>query len=165
LATDEEHVPTAPPAPVDPANTQQPGDVAGLEVLGEIGRGAQAIVYRVRRGGSMYAMKVLQPAGVDDESYVLAFRREAALLASINDPGLARVHEVGMTDGRPYLLMDLIEGQRLAGLLGGGPLRGDRVTALGIDVAAALGAAHRAALVHRDVKPENIILTPDGPPG
>nr|WP_275941372.1 diguanylate cyclase [Planosporangium flavigriseum] len=133
-----------------------------LEVLGEMGRGAQAIVYRVRRGGSQYAMKVLQPAGVDDEASALAFRREAALLASINDPGLARVHEVGVFDGRPYLLMDLIEGQRLSGLLSKEPLPADRVTALGIDLAAALGAAHRAGLVHRDVKPDNIILTPDG---
>jgi diguanylate cyclase (GGDEF)-like protein len=155
-------VPTAPPVPVDPVHTQQPGDVAGLHVLGEIGRGAQAVVYRVRRGDSVYAMKVLHVTGMADEEYAQAFRREAALLASINDPGLARVHEVGTTDGKPYLLMDLIEGPRLTDVLGAQPLTEERATALGIDVAATLAAAHRAGLVHRDVKPDNIILTPYG---
>jgi serine/threonine protein kinase len=162
FAAEERHVSTAPPAPVDAADVEQPGDIAGLEVLGEIGHGAQAVVYRVRRGGREYAMKVLRLRGVDDESYALAFRRETALLASIDAPGLARVHDVGVTDGRPYLLMDLIEGQQLSGLLGTGPLPGGRVSALGIDVAEALTAAHRGGLVHRDVKPNNIILTPDG---
>nr|WP_240948391.1 diguanylate cyclase [Planosporangium mesophilum] len=133
-----------------------------MDVVGEIGRGAQAVVYRVRRGDAEYAMKVLQPSRADEEADARAFRREAALLASISAPGLARVHEVGTTDGKPYLLMDLIEGERLAGALATGPLPEERAIALGRDVAAALAAAHQAGLVHRDVKPDNIMLTPDG---
>ncbi|GGQ82210.1 protein kinase domain-containing protein [Couchioplanes azureus] len=149
-------------APAGSAREAQPGGPAGLEVLGEIGRGSRAVVYRVRRDGAVYAMKALRAtAGYDDEAAV-ALRREVALLAAVDHPGLARVHEVGVADGRPYLLMELVEGQSLAALLGAGPLSEARVIAIGIDVAGALAAAHRAHLVHRDVKPDNIMIAPDG---
>src|SRR4029450_3032115 len=92
----------------------------------------------------------------------LARRGEVALLATVDHPSLARVHEVGVADGRPYLLMDLVQGQRLSALLGAAPLPEARVIAIGIDVAGALAAAHRANLVHRDVKPDNIMIAPDG---
>ncbi|MET0418569.1 MAG: AAA family ATPase, partial [Actinoplanes sp.] len=143
------------------AREAQPGP-AGLEVLGEIGRGSQAVVYRVRRGGELYALKVLRAMADHDEAAAVALRREVALLATVDHPGLARVHEVGVADGRPYLLMDLVQGQRLSALLGAGPLPEARVIAIGIDVAGALAAAHRANLVHRDVKPDNIMIAPDG---
>src|SRR5687768_3272851 len=92
---------------------------AGLEVVNELGRGAQTVVYRVRRGGREYAMKVLVTAAGEDGS-LEQFRREAALLACVGHPGVATVYDVGLVDGRPYLIMDLIAGQRLSDLIAAG---------------------------------------------
>ncbi|MFG1924200.1 diguanylate cyclase [Cryptosporangium sp. NPDC048952] len=139
---------------------------AGYEILGELGRGSRTVAYRVRRGDGVYAMKIARdhPATMDDaephrdDAGERAFRREAALLACIAHPGLARVHEVGSADGRPYLIMDLVEGDRLTDVLHDGPLDVGTLLAIGIDVADALAAAHRAGLVHRDIKPENILV-------
>ncbi|GAA0259673.1 diguanylate cyclase [Cryptosporangium japonicum] len=140
---------------------------AGYEILGELGRGSRTVAYRVRRGDGVYAMKIARerpPAsdgtgGDQDDAGERAFRREAALLACIAHPGLARVHEVGTADGRPYLVMDLVEGDRLPQVLADGPLDVGTLLAIGIDVADALAAAHRAGLVHRDIKPENILVS------
>ncbi len=72
----------------------EPDLVAGMEVLEELGQGAQTVVYRARRQGVEYALKVLRRSGPDDERALTAFRREAALLACVDHPGLARIHEV-----------------------------------------------------------------------
>jgi serine/threonine protein kinase len=97
-----------------------------------------------------------------DDGSLVHFRREAALLACVGRPGIANVHDVGLVDGRPYLVMDLIAGRRLSDLIAAGPLDEQRVAAIGGEVADALAAAHRAGLVHRDVKPDNILITPEG---
>jgi len=143
--------------------TGDPGPaVPGLQVLGRIGRGASAEVYRVRRGASEYALKLFRTEGNDRQTIDVAFRREAALLACIDHPGLPHVYEVGLTGDGPYLLMELVEGDRLTDAIVRRPLAEDRLIAVGIDLADALGAAHDADLVHRDVKPDNIVLGSDG---
>jgi diguanylate cyclase (GGDEF)-like protein len=137
--------------------------VAGFELMGELGRGGRTITYRVRRHTSVYAMKILQRRG-GEELPEQAFRREAALLASVNDPGLVRVHEVGVAeDGQPYLIMEYVDGQSLTSVLAEGRLPVDRIVQIGLDVANALAAAHRARLVHRDIKPANILVSTTGP--
>ena len=139
-------------------------DLPGIQVLGELGRGAQSVVYRVRRDGSDFAAKILlsrvgSPAGAAS----VLFRREAALLAWVNHPGLAAVHEVGEAAGRPYLVMaSMIDGDDLAVLVRQGPLPPQRVVELGVQIGDALAAVHRAGLIHRDVKPANVIVQPDG---
>src|SRR5215468_4814741 len=141
--------------------SQPPRQVAGFELLGELGRGGRTVTYRVRRHSSVYAMKILQRRSGEDPPE-RAFRREAALLASVRDPGLVRVHEVGEAGGLPYLVMDYVDGQPLSQLLAAGRLSIPRVLRLGIDVGRALGAAHQARLVHRDIKPDNILVGADG---
>src|SRR6185369_4612278 len=94
-----------------PAGPSPPA-VAGFDVLGELGRGGRTITYRVRRGSSIYAMKMLRHG--TEAVPERAFRRVAALLASVNDPGLVRVHEVGVAHGRPYLVMDYVDGRPLS---------------------------------------------------
>jgi diguanylate cyclase (GGDEF)-like protein len=136
--------------------------VNGLEVVEELGRGAWTVVYRARRRGADYALKVLKAPVADDQQGLVAFRREAGLLTCLRHPGLARIYEVGCEHGRPYLVMELVEGQNLDSLLAGGVLEEARAVAVAVDVAGALGAAHRAGLIHRDVKPENIMILPDG---
>ena len=134
---------------------------AGVEVLDELGRGADSIVYRVEKDGAQYALKLLRTTANRDEMLV-AFRREAALMATVRHPGLARVHDVGAAGGRPYLVMDLVAGRPLADLLADGPLRPEAAIALAADVAGVLVAVHRVGLVHRDVKPDNIVIDPQG---
>ncbi|GIJ68197.1 hypothetical protein Voc01_031140 [Virgisporangium ochraceum] len=136
-----------------------PSTFAGYEILAEIGRGAAAVVYRVRRPrtGAEYALKVLQSG-----SEVTAFRREAALMAMINHPGLPRIHEVGTAEGRTYLIMDLVEGERLTDVLARGRLSPERTIALALDVVDPLTAVHRTGVVHRDITPDNIMVQPDG---
>ena len=134
----------------------------GLEVLEELGQGAWTVVYRARRQGVDYALKVLKAPVADDRQALMSFRREAARLTCLTHPGLARIHEVGHAQGRPYLVMELVKGQSLDSLLAGDALKEDRVVTIAVDVAGALAAAHQAGLVHRDVKPENIMIQLDG---
>jgi serine/threonine protein kinase len=97
-----------------------------------------------------------------DQPESVAFRREAAMLAGVTHPGLARIHEVGYARGRPFLIMDLVAGQNLHRVLTGGQIDEARAVAIGVDVAGALAAAHRAGVVHRDLKPKNVMIQPDG---
>jgi tRNA A-37 threonylcarbamoyl transferase component Bud32 len=135
--------------------------LAAFEVLEELGRGAETVVYRAGRDGAEYALKLLQPSsrrarGMRD------FRREAALLACVDHPGVIEVHEVGTVDGRPYLVTSLADGQRLSTTIASGPLSNDRIVGIGIDIADALAAAHQVGVVHRDLKPDNIIVPGTG---
>jgi diguanylate cyclase (GGDEF)-like protein len=135
---------------------------AGVDVLSELGRGATSTVYRVRRNGDEYALKVLDSRGRGSAQTLVAFRREAALLASVNHPAVPRIHEIGAVQGQPYLVTDLVKGRSLAELLAGGALSPDRAVAVCLDVLDALSAVHRVGLVHRDIKPQNIMVLDDG---
>ncbi|MFB9319248.1 diguanylate cyclase [Cryptosporangium minutisporangium] len=145
-------------------------EVPGLVLLGELGRGNDTVVYRARRensGGPAtpdYAVKVLGIAASVGAHARQRFRREAAVLACVDHPGVVRVHAVGEVDGRPYLVMELVEGRSLAEVLHGGVLSQAEAASLGAAMADALSAAHRVGLVHRDVKPHNIMVRPDGQP-
>lgn len=134
--------------------------IEGTRLVAEIGRGANTIVYRAERDGRSYALKIVTKSGDRDDA--TAFAREAALLASLQHPGLVDIYEVGQTDGRPYLIMELVDGRLLSRLLREERMDSARVAAIGAQVAAALGVAHAAGLVHRDVKPDNILVEPDG---
>jgi diguanylate cyclase (GGDEF)-like protein len=143
-----------------------PADLAGFEILAELGRGAQSTVYRVLRpgetGSTQYALKILDRALTDSDGALAAFHREAALMASVDHPGLTRVHEVGVAEGRPYLVMDLVDGISLADVLAAGAMPVDQVVALALDLVDPLAAVHRKGLVHRDLKPPNIMVLADG---
>jgi diguanylate cyclase (GGDEF)-like protein len=157
------------------------GVIGGFALLGVLGRGAAAEVYRVRRVGSPvgagtssagpgqdvdgspeYALKLLDVAHDGAGPGAAALRREAALLASVGHPGLVAIHEVGEHGGRPYVVMDLVDGRPLSDLLADGPMPPERVIALARDLAGLLAAVHRRGLVHRDLKPDNIMILADG---
>jgi diguanylate cyclase (GGDEF)-like protein len=118
------------------------------------------VVHRARRGGEEYAVKMLLDPE-PDPAEVAAFRREAALLASLDHPGVTRIHEVGAAAGRPYQIMELISGGSLSQALAGGPLAEARAVEVVRQVAHALAVAHGAGLIHRDVKTDNIMIRPD----
>lgn len=134
----------------------------GEYVLGEeLGRGAMSVVYRAMQNGKSFAIKVMATRG-DPVETRLSFRREAAAIARLDHPALVRVLEVGESDGRPYLVMDVAEGIGLDKRIAGGPLEEELVITLARSIASALAEVHRHGLVHRDVKPANIVIGPSG---
>jgi eukaryotic-like serine/threonine-protein kinase len=140
--------------------------VAGrYEVERTLGGGGMAVVYLARDGelGRPVALKVLAENLADDAELRQRFVREARLAARLSHPNVVRVYDAGEEDGRPYIVMECVDGESLAELLRReGALAADRVAELGTQACAGLEHAHRAGLVHRDVKPANLLLTEDG---
>ncbi len=129
-----------------------------------IGEGAFGRVYRGRdrRLARGVAVKVIKPWWADDPVWAERFAREAQLLAQVNDPGIVQIYDVGEAPEGPYYVAELVDGESLADRLRWGPLEPARAVAIGEQLCRALGRAHERGIVHRDVKPANILLTADG---
>jgi eukaryotic-like serine/threonine-protein kinase len=109
------------------------------------------------------ALKILHEHYGGDEEYVERFRREARAVAQLSHPNIVTVIDRGEEDGRQYIVFELIEGDNLKDLVSrGGPLPVRRVLELGLEIGRALAFAHAQGLVHRDVKPQNVLLNGDG---
>ncbi|SNT58597.1 serine/threonine-protein kinase [Actinacidiphila glaucinigra] len=138
------------------------------ELVETVGRGGMGEVWRGvdRELGRAVAVKVLPPELTRHEEFRSRFRREARTVASLTHRGIAVLHDVGEDTGEdeavPYLVMEFIDGRTLAEVLGDGPLTMERSTAIMRDVADALAHSHAQGLVHRDVKPSNVMITADG---
>ena len=134
------------------------------ELIQVIGRGGMAEVWRAldRQLGREVAVKVLHAPMAADPRGLARFQREATASAAIDHPGMVSIYDAGADDDRHFLVMELLQGETLAALMGReGRLDPVRVAEIGAAVAVALGAVHRVGLVHRDVKPPNIMLTKD----
>ncbi|MCA9674982.1 MAG: serine/threonine protein kinase, partial [Myxococcales bacterium] len=140
------------------------GALVGLRyrVLGVLGHGGMGVVYRAHHLGLgvEVALKIVPP-GVGDRAATIRFEREARNAARLDHPGCVRVFDVGVTpDGHRYLAMDLLEGPTLRDeATRFGRLAPAVVAHLGVQLLDALGHAHVRGVVHRDVKPENVIMT------
>ena len=108
------------------------------------------------------AIKVLPSQFADDAQLRLRFEREAKTISQLNHPNICALYDVGREDGRDFIVMELLEGETLADRLARGPLPLHEVLAFGAQVAEALDRAHTAGVVHRDLKPGNIMLTRAG---
>ena len=141
------------------ARTMRVGDYT-LEQ--ELGRGAAGIVYRARSAdGRVVALKTFDPAAVD-EAFRARLAREIRLARELDEPHLVRILEAGEDAGAPYLVLEYVPGGSLADRLVGGPLGLDEALDVVASVAAGLGALHRGGIVHRDVKPSNVMFREDG---
>jgi YVTN family beta-propeller protein len=143
--------------------TYQPGsEIAGYRIESLIGRGGMAVVYRAEdmRLGRKVALKLLTPQLADSEPFRQRFIRESRLAASLDHPNIVPIYEAGEADGQLFIAMRYVIGSDLKAVLAeqGGQLPADWTVGLFSQIGDALDSAHRAGLVHRDVKPGNILV-------
>jgi WD40 repeat protein len=134
------------------------------EVVEPLGSGGMGEVYRARdpRLGREVAVKLVATEGEPSPDRLRRFETEARAAAALSHPNVVTVHDVGTHEGRPYLVLELLEGQTLREALRGGVPALRQAVAWALEVARGLGAAHERGIVHRDLKPENVFLTTDG---
>ena len=135
------------------------------EILRKIGDGGMAFVYQARDKllNRIVAVKVLRPEYVDDQEFLVKFKREAEAVASLSHPNIVNVYDVGEDGKVHYIVMEYVDGQNLKEIIQNeGCL--EEYTALDIakQIALALSAAHRNGIIHRDIKPHNILISKDG---
>ena len=134
------------------------------EILAPIGAGGMGEVYRAKdpRLGREVAIKVLLPSFTVDADHVARFEREARAAAALDHPNIVAVHDVGVQDGQPFVVSELLEGKTLRAVIDEGLLSIPRILEYGRQIASGLAVAHAKGIVHRDIKPENVFVTVDG---
>ncbi len=152
-------------------STEEEPDLTGRRIgsfrlLERIARGGMGTVYRARQVSldRLVAVKTLAPARARDREFYDRFLQEASTVARLVHPAIVQVVDAGTFRGTPYLVLEWVEGRSLGAELAAarGPLPTDRALEIAITVAGALDAAHREGVIHRDVKPDNILLAEAG---
>jgi eukaryotic-like serine/threonine-protein kinase len=142
-----------------------PGTKLGpYEIVAFLGVGGMGEVYRARdvRLDRSVAIKILRAREAEKSEAKARFHREARAISSLNHPNICHLYDVGEHEGISYLVMEYLEGQTLADRLRKGPLSLEHVLKYGVDICEGLEKAHRDGVVHRDLKPGNIMLTKTG---
>jgi Tol biopolymer transport system component len=137
--------------------------LGSLEITALLGKGGMGEVYRARdlKLKREVAIKILPEEFSRDADRISRFQREAEVLASLNHPNIAAIHDLEETNGTRYLVLELVEGETLADRIARGPIPVDEALHIAKQIAEALEAAHERGIVHRDLKPANVKLTPE----
>ncbi len=140
--------------------------IGKYQVLEEIASGAQGAVYRAfdPSNGMTVAVKVLHAQYSNDESFVERFRRDASLIQAIDHENVVKIFGVGESDGLYFMALEFIPGSLSSLIEITGSLSTDRAVAMAIGISAGIGQAHAQGIIHRDIKPQNVLLTPEGVP-
>ncbi|MHC4220753.1 MAG: protein kinase domain-containing protein [Planctomycetota bacterium] len=144
--------------------TDLPAKIGPYDITREIGRGGMGVVYLARdtKLDRDVAIKALPPDMAEAPVRLERFEREAKTLAQLNHPNVAGIYGVEDQGRQKYLILEYVEGETLADRLDRGPLPVDEALEIGVEIAAGVEAAHDAGVIHRDIKPDNIKIAPDG---
>jgi len=138
--------------------------LGAYEILAPLGAGGMGEVWQARdtRLGREVAIKVLPDVFAQDPEWLVRFRREAQLLASLYHPNIAAIHGLEEAEGKPFLALELVRGEDLTAPLSRGPIPVAEAIGIARQIVDALEEAHAKGIVHRDLKPGNVKLTPEG---
>jgi len=139
-------------------------EISHYQILALIGEGGMGQVYRARdtRLGRDVALKVISPTLSADAERIRRFEQEARAAGSLNHPNIVAIHDIGVHENAPFVVMELLEGESLRQRLSQGPVPIRKAIDYAVQAARGLAAAHEKGIVHRDIKPENLFVTKDG---